>query len=193
MFAALDTAALPRACDGRTAKGERKLESFLHVHGEASSTAYEWFLFAHILGAFVLLAATGLTTGAAIAARRARHAPTLVTLLDLQHWSESAVTSVGAVLVFLFGTLLVNEAGHEFSEAWISAAYALLIGALALDHGVYLRHVRRVRRAAAELGEGSVTEAVRQQVAAPLPTAVGVLLTLAWLVALWLMVVKPGA
>jgi len=168
--------------------------SFLPVPEPAStSTAHEWLLFGHIAGAFLLLAATGLTTGAAVAAGRARHAATVVTLLDLQLWSERVVTSLGALLVFLFGTLLVNEAGHDFSEPWISAAYALLIGALALDHGVYLRHVRRVRADAAALGDGPVSDAVRSELRAPLPTAGGVLLTAVWLVALWLMIAKPGA
>jgi uncharacterized membrane protein len=159
---------------------------------EGSGDVDEWLLFGHILGAFVLLAATGLTTGAAIAAGRARHAVTVVTLLDLQLWSERVVTSVGAALVLLFGTLLVNEAGHDFGEPWISAAYALLIGALAVDHAVYLRHVRRVRDEAAALGESTVTEELRRKLRAPFPTAVGVLLSAAWLVALWLMVAKPG-
>ncbi len=166
----------------------------LFLHAEpAGGDVHEWLLFGHILGAFVLLAATGLTTGAAVAAARARHAATVVTLLDLQLWSERAVTSIGAALVFLFGTLLVNEAGHDFSEPWISAAYALLIGALAVDHAVYLRHVRGRREEAAALGEGAITEDLRRKLRAPLPTAVGILLTSVWLVALWLMIAKPGS
>jgi uncharacterized membrane protein len=175
---------------GAPARRGASESSYTRVEG--SGDVDEWLLFGHILGAFVLLAATGLTTGAAIAAGRARHAVTVVTLLDLQLWSERVVTSVGAALVLLFGTLLVNEAGHDFGEPWISAAYALLIGALAVDHAVYLRHVRRVRDEAAALGESTVTEELRRKLRAPFPTAVGVLLSAAWLVALWLMVAKPG-
>jgi len=156
-------------------------------------STYEWFLFGHILGAFLLLAASGLTTGAAIAAGRARHAPTAATLLALQLWSERIVTSVGALLVFLFGTLLVDESGHEFSESWISAAYALLIVALALDHGVYLRWVRRARAVALRDGDGPVSDELRRLLGARGPALVGVLLDVSWLVFLWLMIAKPGS
>ncbi len=156
-------------------------------------SAYEWFLFGHILGAFLLLAAAGLTTGAAIAAGRSRHAPTVAALLDLQLWSERVVTSAGALLVFIFGTLLVDESGHEFSEAWISAAYALLIVGLALDHAVYLRWVRRAREAARRAGDGPVPEELRRTLSERAPALVGALLDVSWLVFLWLMIAKPGA
>ncbi len=77
----------------------------------------EWYLFGHLVGVFFLLAATGLTTGAAIAAGRVTAANTVVTLLDLQLRSERIVTSIGAILVFVFGSLLVNEAGYSFGDA----------------------------------------------------------------------------
>lgn len=171
------------------------LTLFLHVpdHVVGRSTAHEWLLFGHLLGAFVLLAGTGLTTGAAVAASRARETPTVVTLLDLQLWSERAVTSLGALLVFLFGTLLVDEAGHRFDEPWISAAYAVLIVALALDHGVYLRFVARAKAEATALGPAPVSESLRRRLRAPLPTAVGLALAASWVLVLWLMVAKPGA
>lgn len=153
----------------------------------------EWYLFGHLVGVFFLLAATGLTTGAAVAAGRVTAANTVVTLLDLQLRSERIVTSIGAVLVFVFGSLLVNEAGYSFGDAWISTAYTLLILALAVDHGFYLRKVKAARELAVTLGNGSVTAELRDRLNDNGARLAGIALTLLWLVFLWLMIAKPGA
>ncbi|WBL34857.1 DUF2269 family protein [Tepidiforma flava] len=153
----------------------------------------EWYLFGHLLGVFFLLAATGLTTGAAIAAGRATAANTVVTLLDLQLRSERIVTSIGAILAIVFGSLLVNEAGYSFGDAWISTAYTLIILALALDHGFYLRKVKAARDVAVTLGNGPVTAELRDKLNDGGARLAGIALTLLWLVFLWLMIAKPGA
>lgn len=153
----------------------------------------EWYLFGHLVGVFFLLAATGLTTGAAVAAGRVTAANTVVTLLDLQLRSERIVTSIGAVLVFVFGSLLVNEAGYSFGDAWISTAYTLLILALAVDHGFYLRKVKAARELAVTLGNGPVTAELRDRLNDNGARLAGIALTLLWLVFLWLMIAKPGA
>lgn len=153
----------------------------------------DWYLFGHLLGAFFLLAATGLTTGAAIAAGRATAANTVVTLLDLQLRSERFVTSVGAILTVVFGSLLVNEAGYSFGDAWISTAYTLIILGLALDHGFYLRKVKAARELAVSLGNGPVTVELRDRVNDDRARLAGIALVLLWVVFLWLMIAKPGA
>lgn len=153
----------------------------------------DWYLFGHLLGAFFLLAATGLTTGAAIAAGRATAANTVVTLLDLQLRSERFVTSVGVILTVVFGSLLVNEAGYSFGDAWISTAYTLIILGLALDHGFYLRKVKAARELAVSLGNGPVTVELRDRVNDDRARLAGIALVLLWVVFLWLMIAKPGA
>jgi hypothetical protein len=156
-------------------------------------STYEWYLFLHLIGVFFLLAATGLTTGAAVAATRATAASTVVTLLNLQLRSERIVTSIGAVLVFLFGTLLVVEAGHSFAEPWISTAYTLFFIALAVDHGFYLRKVKAARDIAAGLGDGPVTLELRDRLDDYGVRLAGIGLILLWVVILWIMIVRPGA
>lgn len=153
----------------------------------------DWYLFGHLLGVFFLLAATGLTTGAAIAAGRATAANTVVTLLDLQLRSERFVTSVGVILTVVFGSLLVNEAGYSFGDAWISTAYTLIILGLALDHGFYLRKVKAARELAVSLGNGPVTVELRDRVNDDRARLAGIALVLLWVVFLWLMIAKPGA
>ncbi|WP_322795623.1 DUF2269 family protein [Tepidiforma sp.] len=153
----------------------------------------EWYLFGHLVGVFFLLAATGLTTGAAVAASRATAANTVVTLLDLQLRSERFVTSLGAILAIVFGSLLVNEAGYSFGDAWISTAYTLIIVALAIDHGFYLRKVKAARDVAVALGNGPVTAELKSKLNDRGAQLAGIVLTLLWLVFLWLMIAKPGA
>jgi uncharacterized membrane protein len=132
----------------------------------------EWYLFFHLAGVFLLLAAAGLTTGTAVAAGRTRSAGTVVTLL--------------------FGSLLVDKAGYGFGEAWISTAYTLFIVILAVDHGYFLRQNRKIRAAAAAAEDGAVTAEVRGMLGNPVLTAVGVLMDLGFVVFLWLMIAKPG-
>lgn len=156
-------------------------------------STFEWYLFFHLIGVFFLVAATGLTTGAAIAAGRATAASTVVTLLNLQLRSERIVTSIGAVLVFVFGTLLVIEAGHSFAAPWISTAYTLFFIALAIDHGFYLRKVKAARDIAVGLGDGPVTLELRDRLDDYGVRLAGIALILLWVVILWIMIVRPGA
>lgn len=157
-------------------------------------SAYEWYLFGHLLGVFFLLAAAGVSTAAGITAGRTRSAAVVVTLLDLQRRAELYVPSLGALLAIVFGSLLVDEAGYEFGDAWISAAYTLIIVALAIDHGILMRRNRRAREAAAALGPNAeVNDEVRSILNDPVTVGAGVLLDITFLVFLWLMVAKPGA
>ncbi|GMV86252.1 MAG: hypothetical protein AMXMBFR80_21070 [Dehalococcoidia bacterium] len=152
----------------------------------------DWYLFGHLAGVFLWLAAAGLTTGTAIAAGRVKAATTAVTLLDIQRRSELIVTSAGALLAVVFGTLLVDEGGFEYGDPWVSAAYTLLIVVLAVDHGYFMRKNRKIRAAAAALGNGELTPEVSQQLNDPVMTAVGALLDVSFIVFLWLMIAKPG-
>jgi uncharacterized membrane protein len=156
-------------------------------------STYEWLLFGHLTGVFLLLAAAGLTTGTAIAVGRQSSAKTVTTLLDLMRWSEYAGTSAGAILVVVFGSLLVNEVGYSYGDAWISAAYALLVAALAVDHGFLMRRNRKSQEVAATLGDQPVSPKLRKMLNDPVTTAVGVGLDLVFFVFLWLMIAKPGA
>src|SRR5690606_35131533 len=144
----------------------------------APMSTYEWYLFGHLLGVFFLLAAAGVSTAAGITAGRTRSAAVVVTLLDLQRRAELDVTSLGALLAIVFGSLLVDEAaGYEFGDAWISAAYTLIIVALAIDHGILMRRNRRAREAAAALGPNAeVNDEVRSILNDPVTVGAGVLL-----------------
>ncbi|MGH2609603.1 MAG: DUF2269 family protein [Tepidiformaceae bacterium] len=155
---------------------------------------YEWYLFFHIAGAFLLLAATGATTGSGIALGQTTRANTSLTLLNIMRISEYALRSAGAILVFVFGLLLVGEVdAFEISDGWVTAAMTILIVALAVDHGFLMRRVNKSREMAAALGDGPVSPELEARQKDPVTGIVGVALDLSFFVILWLMIAKPGA
>ncbi len=151
----------------------------------------EFLLIAHILGAFLMVAGAGITTAAAIMAGRAKTPAEIVTWLDLQRVSETFITTPGAVIALLFGSWLVSEAGFEFSEAWLSAAYTLWLVAMALDHGVFLPFVRKTRAKAA--AATATVAALQADLASPRARVAGIALDASLLAFLVLMVLRPGA
>jgi uncharacterized membrane protein len=155
---------------------------------------YEWYLFFHIAGAFLLLAATGATTGSGIALGQTTRANTALTLLNIMRISEYALRSAGFILVFVFGLLLVGEVdAYEISDGWITAAMTILIVAMIVDHGFLMPRLNRSRRLAAELGDAPVSDELKARQSDPVTAIVGVALDLSFFVILWLMVAKPGA
>ena len=56
-----------------------------------------------------------------------------------------------AVLLLVFGILLVGEAGYEHSQLWVSLAYVVWLISLVLGAGVYPAMVKKVH----EVGPGT--------------------------------------
>jgi len=154
---------------------------------------YEWYLFGHICGVFLLLAATGATTGAGIALGKVTRASTAVVLLSVMRVSEYAVRSAGAILVIVFGALLIEEADYSWGDAWISAALTILVVALAVDHGFLLRRLKASLRLAQELGDGPLSPELQARVKDPATAVVGTILDLSLFAVLFLMIARPGA
>ncbi|MBK9610446.1 DUF2269 family protein [Candidatus Amarobacter glycogenicus] len=153
----------------------------------------EFYLYGHLLGVFLLLGAAGLSTGAGIAVGRVTHAKTVLTLCNTIRYSELFGTSAGAILSIVFGSLLISEAGYSFGDPWVSAAYALFVVVLGIDHGFLMPRNNKARAMAAALGDAPVSVDLVQHLTNPLTTAAGVLLDISFLVFLYLMIAKPGA
>ena len=156
-------------------------------------STYEVYLYGHLLGVFLLLAAAGLSTGTGIAVARTPSAKVALMLLNLMRYSELFVTSAVAILAVVFGSLLVDKGNYEYGDPWVSSAYTLLIVVLAVDHGFLMRRNAKAREMATALGDGPVDEALSKHLNDPLTVVGGVLLDVSFLVFLWLMVAKPGA
>jgi len=156
-------------------------------------STYELYLFLHIAGAFLLLAATGATTGAGFALARTTRAATAATLLRMIRMSELVVRNIGAILVIVFGGLLVGETGHSWGEGWLSAALTLVVVSIALDHGYLMRQLRGSLAIAERLGDGAVSPELEARLKNPVPAIIGTALDVSFFVILWLMIVRPGA
>jgi uncharacterized membrane protein len=156
---------------------------------------YELLLFIHLLGVFGLIGAAGVSTAVGVRAGLTTDPRVMATLLDLQHRTEWFVTLPAGAVTVVAATFLVDEAGYEYSDAWIQAAYTLFVLAVLLDFLVLLRRNRRVRAQAQALIDQGVAESdeLRRVAGAPAGVALGALLDLSFVAFLYLMVVKPGA
>ncbi|MGE3073475.1 MAG: DUF2269 family protein [Dehalococcoidia bacterium] len=153
----------------------------------------EVYLYGHLLGVFLLLAAAGISTASGIMVARVTAANVALTLLKLMRFSEYVVTSAGAVLIIVFGILLVNEADFSMGDPWISAAFTLLIIVLGIDHGLLMPRAKKAAEMAEALGDGPVSKELSDHLNNPVTIAAGALLDISFLIFLWLMIAKPGA
>jgi uncharacterized membrane protein len=158
-------------------------------------STYELLLILHLLGVFGLIGAAGVSTAVGVKSGRTNDPRMIAMLLDLQHRTEWYVTLPAGALTVIAGTLLIDEAGYSFGDAWIQAAYTLFVLALGLDFLGLVRRNRKVRHQAQNLIDAGAFESValRKAAGAPIGVAMGVVLDLAFVAFLYLMVVKPGA
>jgi uncharacterized membrane protein len=95
----------------------------------------------------------------------------------------------------VFGTWLVDEAGLDFGEAWLTISY--VVWALATATGAFVLgpHGRRVARQAAQLRLNGVrdSEELRSEAGKPVIAVLGNLQLVFILALLFLMTMKPGA
>ena len=97
-------------------------------------TSYEFLLFGHLL---FVVAWVGTDIGAQVTALHAlRSGPReTVDFLRSVDWLGKVFLPPVAILVIVFGVLLVNEAGYEFSQAWVILGFAGFIFSFLLGAG----------------------------------------------------------
>ena len=154
----------------------------------------EVLLFLHILGAFLMVAAAGVSTAVGIMAARTSNPRTMVNLLDLQARAEWFVTTPGALIAILFGSLLVDEAGFEFGDSWLTLAYIFWVVVLGLNHGMMIPFNRKLRRRAQGMVDEKVAESAELMAEAGSIRTMLVRLALdgSLVIFVYLMVAKPG-
>lgn len=136
-----------------------------------------------------------MSTAAGMAMGKTGNTTVVGTLARLSSTTEYFVTVPGAIGAIVFGTWLVDEAGYDFGDAWITAAYVLWLVAVGIGTGVLGRHSKLVARMAAELRLNGVddSEELRAEAGKPLMAALGMLEVVIVIAFLWLMTAKPGA
>jgi uncharacterized membrane protein len=158
-------------------------------------STYDWLLFLHITGAFLLTGGVIVTGTFSIAAQFRERPSEIALLLGLGRFAVIAI-GIGAVMTLVFGLWLVSEApyGYGFGEAWVIAAIVLWVVGLAMGGQGGSREKQTEELAAKLAAEGDRPSAeLRARLRDPvtlvlsyggLVTIIGVLVLMVW---------KPGA
>jgi uncharacterized membrane protein len=154
---------------------------------------YDWLLFLHVTGAFLLLGGAVVAGVFNVAALRRERPSEISLLLGLTRWAVVAI-SAGLLITLGFGLWLVHQVGYGWGEAWIVTSLVLwVVSAFLGDRGGRLQ---RETRALAErlAAEGDLpSPELRARLRDPLAMALSWSSGLAALAILALMIWKPGA
>jgi uncharacterized membrane protein len=154
---------------------------------------YDWLLFLHVTGAFLLLGGAVLAGVFNVAALRRERPSEISLLLGLTRWAVVAI-SAGLLLTLGFGLWLVHHVGYGWGEGWVVASLILwVLSGFLGDRGGRLQRETRVlaERLAAE-GDAPSPE-LRARLRDPVAMALSWSSGLAALAILALMIWKPGA
>jgi len=100
-------------------------------------TTFQWYTLFHLIAAFALAGGSISALAAAVTSRGEIAGPPA----RVQVWSMY-LARAGGLLVIVFGLLLVDEAGYDFGDSWISAALVLWLAVALVAEGVVLRNAR---------------------------------------------------
>ena len=155
---------------------------------------YQWLLFFHVTGAFLLVGGAAVAAVLNLAALRGGRRPSEVALLfGLVRIAVVAIVA-GSVLTLAFGLWLVDEAGYGYGDGWIVAAIVLWVLGNATGNLGGRRDERTAKLAQRLASEGDVPSAeLDARVRDPLSLALSYGSGLIMLAVLGLMIWKPGA
>ena len=156
-------------------------------------STYEWLLFLHITGAFLLLGGGVVAGSLNIAALRRDRPSEIVLLFGLIRIAVVSIL-IGTLLAFVFGLWLVHEAHYGYGDGWVVGAIVALIAANALG-GAGGRRDEKTAKLARELaaaGDEPSAE-LRARVHDPISLALSYGSGLLLVLVLALMIWKPGA
>jgi uncharacterized membrane protein len=162
----------------------------------AAISTYDVSVFLHVTAVVVGFGSTFAESIAFPVAMQldARHLPYVHRLqLAINQWFATPAL----VIVLLTGMYQVSEGGYSFGDAWISASFAIVIVLGGLIGGYFIPADRRlgamVAGEIAAAGAGAVTLSEDYQRRARTEGMVGALAGVLIVVAIFLMIVKPGA
>jgi uncharacterized membrane protein len=154
---------------------------------------YDWLLFLHITGAFLLVGGAVVAGVFNVAALRRERPSEISLLLGLTRWAVVAI-SAGLLITLGFGLWLVHQVGYGWGEAWVVTSLVLwVVSGFLGDRGGRLQ---RETRALAErlAAEGDVpSPELRARLRDPVAMALSWSSGLGALAILALMIWKPGA
>jgi uncharacterized membrane protein len=114
-------------------------------------TTYEWFLSVHVLTAVVWVGGGVTLQVLAARASAANDGPRLATLASEIEWIGTRIFMPSALLLFLFGFLLVSEGSWDY-EPWIVFGIAVWLASFLVGAGFLGPESRRLSVSIRELG-----------------------------------------
>jgi uncharacterized membrane protein len=158
-------------------------------------TKYDWLLFFHVSGAFLLVGGSAMAAALNISAMRRERPSEIAVLLGLTRIAVLAIYG-GVLLTIVFGLWLVSASpfGYSYGDAWVIAAILLWVYGNAAG-GAGGRREDETRKFAERLAaEGDApSDELRARLRDPVTLALEYSSGLAILLILVLMVWKPGA
>ncbi len=154
---------------------------------------YDWLLFLHVTGAFLVIGGAAMAGVFNLAALRSERPSDVVLLFRFARVAVAAI-GVGMALTLGFGLWLVHHVGYSWGQTWIVLALVFWVLSNALG-GIGGKRERKVRELAERLtAEGDVPSAelsarLRDPVWLALSWGSGVVV----IAILALMIWKPGA
>lgn len=110
----------------------------------------------------------------------------------MMHFSETYLSLPAALFVAGFGYATAAKIDLDYSLFWITLAQVLFYG-LAILAVVFLRPAAaKLHKLAEATPDGPVTPELTAQIKRPLPAVIGPVVTLMFIVIIYLMVSKPG-
>jgi uncharacterized membrane protein len=154
---------------------------------------YQWLLFLHVSGAFLLVGGAVMAGVFNIAALRRERPSEIAVLLGMTRWAVIAI-SAGLLITLGFGLWLVHNVGYGWGQAWIVAALVLwaLAGFLGSRGGRMQRETRALAERLAREGDVPSPE-LRARLRDPVSIALSWSSGLVVVAILGLMIWKPGA
>jgi uncharacterized membrane protein len=154
---------------------------------------YDWLLFLHVTGAFLLIGGGVVAAALNMAALRRDRPSEVLLLFGLIRIAVISIMA-GTLLAFVFGLWLVNEVGYGYGDGWIVAAIVLLILGNALGGFAGSRDARTATFAEQLVAKGDAPSAeLRARVRDPLTFACNYGSGLILVALLAIMIWKPGA
>jgi uncharacterized membrane protein len=154
---------------------------------------YDWLLFLHITGAFLLVGGGVVAAALNVAALRRDRPSEILLLFGLTRIAVASIIA-GTLLAFVFGLWLVDVAGYGYGDGWIVAAIVLLILGNAIGGFGGSRDARTAKFAEQLVAEGDApSPELRARVRDPLTFACNWGSGLILVALLAIMIWKPGA
>jgi hypothetical protein len=158
---------------------------------------YPWFVFIHVLAAFLFILAHGASAFVSYRLRAERDPTRIAALLDVS--SSTIGLMYGTLSLLVLAGVAAGIMGDWFSKGWIWVAIGVLFAVTVLMYVVATRYYVTVRQALGQTRRGSCGPAPEplppDQLLALLdsrrPDAIAAIGIIVLAALLWLMVVKP--